>query len=420
MSNLEYWLWFSSLRALRAAVRRALLERFGGAKEIYFAEEAALRSVEGIREDEVQALLSRDLAPASAIAGRCAELDVQIVTMQDAIYPERLRNIPDPPSVLYVKGRLPAVDAEPVITIVGTRKDSPYGVRMARKIGYEVAAGGGIVCTGLAAGIDSCAAEGALMAGGTVIGVLGTAINEVYPKWNDRLFADVQAAGALVSEYPPDMKGSAKNFPARNRIMAGFAIAAVVVEAPLRSGALITAHLAADYGRDVFAVPGNVDADGSGGTNNLLREGASVAENGGDVLQGYEARFPGKIFRNGRRVMPEGLAFPEAARQTEREQKADKKAGEGFFKFRVKNNRRDDAPTPAPPPRPKLENQLAELSETQLKIVGVMTKPGMHVDDIVDLSRLPAANVLSELTMLQIKGFVTQESGKRFTLNVQL
>ena len=412
MSNLEYWLWFSSLRALRAAVRRTLLERFGGAKEIYFAEESALRSVEGIREDEVQALLSRDLAPASAIAGRCAELDVQIVTMQDAIYPERLRNIPDPPSVLYVKGRLPAVDAEPVITIVGTRDKSEYGVRMARKIGYEVAAGGGIVCTGLAAGIDSCAAEGALMAGGTVIGVLGTAINEVYPKWNDRLFADVQAAGALVSEYPPDVKGSAKNFPARNRIMAGLGIAAVVVEAPRRSGALITAHLAADYGRDVFAVPGSVDAHGSGGTNNLLREGASVAENGEDVLQGYEARFPGKIFRNGRRVMPEGLAFPEA------ERKEKQKPGEGFFKFRVKNKQENGKAVSAPPPRPKLENQLAELSETQLKIVGVMTKPGMHVDDIVDLSRLPAANVLSELTMLQIKGFVSQEPGKRFTLNL--
>ena len=115
--------------------------------------------------------------------------------------------------------------------------------------------------------------------------------------------------------------------------------------------------------------------------------------------------------------MPEGLAFPEA------EQKEKQKPGEGFFKFRVKNkqeHREKDKAAPAPPPRPKLEDQLAGLNETQLKIVGVMTKPGMHVDDIVDLSRLPAANVLSELTMLQIKGFVTQEPGKRFTLNVQL
>ena len=414
MSNLEYWIWFSSLRLLRARTRRALLERFGGAKEIYFAEKAELQSVEGVRGDELQLLLNRDLRPASETLRRCGELDVQLVTMQDAVYPERLRNIPDPPSVLYVRGRLPAVDAEPVIAVVGTRKCTPYGVKMASTIGYELCSGGAIVCTGLADGIDSRAAEGALMAGGTVIGVLGVAINEVYPKCNARLYDDVAAAGALVSEYPPDAKGSRSWFPERNRIMAGLSVGAVVVEAPARSGALITAHRALDYGRDVFAVPGNTDAPNSRGCNQLLREGAILAEHGRDVLREYAARFPDKLVLDGRTGIPAELALPEETAKAEAAKPPKEKKAAGFFKFRVRTRRPEEPKAGVP----VLAQQLKGLSEPKLKIVSAMTRPDMHVDDIVDLSRLPAAEVLSELTMLQIKGCVSQGPGKRFTLNI--
>lgn len=419
MSNLEYWLWFSALRGLTSRTRRALLERFGGAKEIFFAEPRDLKRVEGVTDEELGSLVRKDAAAAARIVRRCGELDVGIVTMQDAVYPERLRNIPDPPSVLYVKGRLPAVDAEPVVAVVGTRKCTPYGDKMARSIAYEIASRGGVVCTGLAGGIDSRAAEGALMAGGSVIGVLGTAINEVYPSYNRRLYDDVQATGALVSEYPPDAKGSRSWFPARNRIMAALSVAAVVVEAPLGSGALITANKANDYGRDVFAVPGNTDAPASRGCNRLLRDGATVAENGWDVLKEYEARFPGKIFQEGRGNIPEELHQPRENREAERKE-AEKlrpavKKGAGFFKLRVRTKKEREDPGPANP----LKEQLKDLNGNQLCIVGVMTKKHMHVDDIVDLSRLPAAVVLSELTMLQIRGFVTQEPGKRFTLNIK-
>lgn len=419
MSNLEYWIWFSARRALTVKARAALLERFGSPKEIFFAEKAALAGVPGVTEDALASLLDRGTDDAARIVRRCEEENVGIITLQDAAYPERLRNIPDPPSVLYVKGRLPAVDAEAVITVVGTRKCTPYGVKLARSIAYEITSRGGIVCTGLAGGIDSCAAEGALMAGGPVIGVLGTAINEVYPRWNTRLFADVQAVGALVSEYPPDAKGSRSFFPARNRIMAGLCVGTVVVEAPLGSGALITAHKANDYGRDVYAVPGNTDAPNSGGCIQLLREGASVAENGWDVLKEYESRFPGKITRSGRGDIPEELHPPEETAEAERKEAAlpEVRKGGGFFQFRVRNRKPEEAAEPAG--ESPLKAQLKDLSEPQLKIVGVMTKPGMHVDDIIDLSRLPAATVLSELTMLQIKGFVRQEAGKRYTLNVK-
>jgi len=413
MSSIVYWIWFAEKR-LGAKPRRALLERFGDPKGVFFAERNELKEL-GLQGEALEGLLDKSLREAERIVYRCGEEDISIVTMQDAVYPERLRNIPDPPCVLYIKGHLPTVDSEPVIAVVGTRKCSPYGAKIARDMGYEIAVKGGMVCTGLAAGVDSRAAEGALMGGGRVIGVLGTAINEVFPAYNGRLFDDVAATGALVSEYPPGFPGSKLAFPMRNRIIAGLSLGVCVPEAPVRSGALITANYALEYGRDVFACPANVDSPGGRGSNNLLRDGAIFAENGWDVLREYEKRFPDKISEKGRGSVPDEMHTPEqnSAETVKVEAKPVKEApGKGFFKLRVPV-RRKSAPGPE-----ALKEQLSGLTENQLKIVSVINKPSMHVDDIIDLSALPASTVLSELTMLQIKGFVTQESGKRFTLNI--
>lgn len=412
MSELENWIWLSRLRGLRTRTRSALLAQFSDAAEIRRAERKTLERIEEITPEEVEALLSRDDGKVARILRRCEEENVQILTIQDALYPERLRNIPDPPFVLYVRGRLPAVDAEPVIAVVGTRRNTPYGEKMARNIAYELAAKGAIVCTGLADGIDSLAAKGALTAGGKVIGVLGLAINKVYPSKNAILYQDVEASGALISEYPPDDEAGRHSFPQRNRIIAALSLGTVVVEAPLGSGACITAARALDYGRDVFAVPGNADAKNSQGCNGLLREGAILAENGWDVLKEYEARFPNQIRRDVSGVIPEEYALPEEPAAPPEKGELLKK----FFKFRVPGKKADARPEA---PAVALKSQLDGLTEDQLKLVSVMTRPAMHVDDIIDLSRLPAATVLSELTMLQIKGYVTGGQGKRFTLNIQ-
>lgn len=417
MSDLEYWIWFSALRGVSARTRRAALEEFGGAKELYLASERELKRIPGIRAEEIEKLSEHDEEAPARILRRCEELDIRVLTLQDAAYPARLRNIPDPPAVLYVRGRLPAVDAECCVAVVGTRSCTPYGEKMARAIAYGLAQAGAVTVTGLAGGIDSRAAEGALMGGGSVIGVLGVAINDVYPAYNGPLYEDVRAHGALVSEYPPDARGSSGWFPMRNRIMAGLSLAAVVVEAPARSGALITAHRALDYGRDVFAVPGATDAPKSQGSNNLLREGAVIAENAEDILRFYTGRFPKLVLRKGREGPPEERAVPEKTREAEQRKKDAEtlegkvKKGAGFWKMRVPNRKRRGK-------KPELGEQLEGLNADQLKIVGVMSRENMHVDDIVDLSRLPAATVLSELTVLQIKGFVSQKPGKRFTLNV--
>lgn len=410
MSNIVYWIWFAQLRGLRHGTRSALLERFGGPKELYFADKKDLPG--GLLPEEEEGLRDRDLTEAETIVRRCGEEDVDILTLQDAAYPERLRNIPDPPCVLYVKGHLPAVDAEPVIAMVGTRKSTPYGDKMARTLAHGIASGGGVVVTGLAEGIDSRCAEGALLANAPVIGVLGTAIDEVYPRFNGRLFDDVQAAGALISEYPPDAKVGKDGFPRRNRIIAGLAVGAVVIEAPLRSGALITAHRALDYGRDLFAVPANADSPNGRGGNRLIREGAVLVENTWDVLQEYAPRFPDRI-RKAEKADAKAVAETPALGEAEKADKKEK-TKKGFLKLRVSIPRRKEAAGEGT----KLESQLSSLTENQLKIISVIDRPSMHVDDIIDLSRLPASLVLSELTVLQIKGFVVQEQGKRFTLNI--
>ena len=402
MSELECWIWFSNLRRLRWRTRKALLRRYGGARELWFADPRELETLPGLLPEERRALLDRSDAEAKQIVRRCAEEHVRILTFQDAAFPERLRNIPDPPFVLYVKGELPAVDTEPVIAVVGTRHSTDYGNRTARRVAAEIAACGGTVVTGLAAGIDSRAAEGALDAGGRVLGVLGVAVNKVYPSSNTALYKRVEDHGALISEYPPDAQGTKEWFPQRNRIIAGLSLGVVVAEAPERSGALITAHRALDYGRDVYAVPSNADSVKGRGSNRLIMEGAALVTEGWDVLENYEAFYPERITKRDAELPdtkePEEPLEPEPT-------------GKGFFRFRSPIRKK-------PEDERLLEAQLELLTEQQLKIVGVMNSPSMHVDDIIDLSGLPTAAVLSELTMLQIKGFVSQEPGKRFTLNI--
>ena len=406
MSDLECWIWFSALHCLRVRTRKALLERFGSAKGVWFSDRNEIERLPGLLPEERKALLNRDDQSVAQIVRRCAEENVSILTYQDAAYPERLRNIPDPPYVLYVRGTLPAVDAEPLIAVVGTRRSSAYGERMTRRIARELALCGGIVVTGLASGIDSAAATGALDAGGTVIGVLGVAINHVYPSSNGPLYDRVAAQGALISEYPPDAEGAKEWFPRRNRIIAALSLGVVVPEAPLRSGALITANRALDYGRDVFAVPANADSPKGAGSNRLLREGAILVQSGREVMEEYAAFFPEKINL---------VEAPEEKPENAAEEQKSAPDGKAFFRFREPNRKREDA---TGNPSGVLAGQLGTLTENQLKLISVMDRPGMHVDDLIDLTHLPASVVLSELTILQIKGFVSQEQGKRFSLNI--
>ena len=394
---LKYWVWLAELPGLSNQPRLALLRHFGSPEDVFFADREELLLAEDVPKKQAQLALNRDLSIADRILADCQRLGQRILTLQDAEYPQRLRNIFDPPAVLYVKGRLPVVDEEAAVAVVGTRDCTPYGVSCAERLSRELAACGAVVVTGLAKGVDAAAARGALRAGGPVIGVTGNGLDVYYPWESRELYDDVAAAGALVSEYPPGSEPEGRHFPARNRIMSGLSVAALVVEAPERSGALITAQLALEQGRDVYAVPGPIDAPASVGCNRLIRDGAGLASEGWDILRDYEARFPDKLRRE--EDLPPWTPLP--ARQP-----------------------------PAPKPRPLPEEAPDEslrtvgaggLTDDQIALLQTLEPEApAQVDDLIQATGIPARRVSSALTMLEIDGMVRQHSGKRYTRTVTL
>ena len=265
MAALKFWTWLTTLPGLSSRSRLLLLEHFQSPEDIYYADTEELLLAEGMTRAQAELLGDKSLDRAERVLEECARKEQFILTMQDAAYPNRLRGIYDPPVLLYGRGALPLFDEEAAIAVVGTRSCTPYGVAVAEEFGYEMAKQGALVVSGMARGIDAAAQRGALRAGGLTAAVLGGGVDVVYPAENRRLYEDSAAVGVLLSEYPPGTEPRSGHFPVRNRIMSGLTLASVVVEAPPRSGALITAHLALDQGRDVFAVPGPITAEASRG-----------------------------------------------------------------------------------------------------------------------------------------------------------
>ena len=392
MSALKYWLWLTELPGLTNQTRLALLRHFPTPEDVDYADPEEVLLTEGITREQAKLLEDKDCSGADRILADCQRLDLDILTIQDAGYPNRLRNIYDPPCLLYVRGRLPAFDDEASIAVVGTRDCTPYGISSAEKLGYGLAAGGAVVVSGLARGVDSAALRGALRAGGTVTAVLGNGLDVIYPPENQYLYEDVAAAGALVSEYPPGTSPEAKHFPVRNRIMSGLCLGTLVVEAPARSGALITAGTALEQGRDVFAVPGPIDAPASVGCNRLIRDGAGLVSDAWDILGEYEPRFPDKLRREGARETPAVLGY-QARQKTE--------------------------PKPVPPSVSLSHNDYS-LTDDQICLLRALTEEPMLVDDLIELTDIPTRRVLSALTVLEIEHLVTQHSGKRYARAVNL
>ncbi|MDR3277391.1 MAG: DNA-processing protein DprA, partial [Oscillospiraceae bacterium] len=295
MSSLKYWIWLSALDGIGAVTAGRLLRRFDSPEQIFFARREEYDGIPEIRREEIELLCGKNLTAANRALAVCAENGYRGVTIRDAEYPERLRNIYGPPVVLYVRGTFPALDEEAAVAIVGTRSCTPYGITQAERTGYELARRGLLVVSGLARGIDSAAAKGALRAGGRVLGVLGCGLDVIYPAENGALYDDVASVGALLSEYPPGTPAVGAHFPIRNRILSGVSLGVAIIEAPKKSGALITASRALEQGRDVFALPGNVDSVMSAGANGLLRDGAIPLLTPDDIVSEYADLFPAKI-----------------------------------------------------------------------------------------------------------------------------
>ena len=393
MSALKFWLWLTELRGLKNQTRLALLRHFGTPEDVFYADPGEILLTEGITRAEAAILENHSLETADRILTDCQRLGLRILTIQDAEYPDRLKNIYDPPCLLYVKGRLPVFDETVTVAVVGTRDCTPYGIQCAEKLSYGLTNGGAIVVSGLAKGIDAAASRGALRAGGMTVGVLGNGIDVHYPAESRYLYEDVAAAGALISEYPPGTEPAKQHFPARNRIISGLSLATLVVEAPEKSGALITAGTANEQGRDVFAVPGPIDAPASVGCNRLIRDGAGLVSDAWDILEQYEARFPNKLLEIEAREQPRTLGYQ--ARQKEEPKVV--------------------------PPMLSLSQSDVTLTDDQVELLRILSdeEPAL-VDDLIDQSGIPTRRVLSALTVLEIENLVQQHSGKRYTRAVTL
>ena len=292
---------------------RLLLDQFGDAPSILKAPTGLLRRVPGLGDAAVQSLVRWEKeVDLSAEMARIQAFGCRIVTQADDEYPALLKQIYDPPVVLYVKG---PIAARPGIALVGTRQATPYGREVARRLARQLSAAGLTTVSGGARGVDTAAHHGALSVGGATVAVLGTGINQVFPPENSELFSRLASEGALVTQFPFNRPADRQSFPIRNRIVAGMTLGTIVVEANQTSGALITADFACEYGRQVFAVPGRIDSPRSRGCHDLLRKGAALCESVDDVLRELEFLLPSHQRHEAKRDLSEEREVENPATQ---------------------------------------------------------------------------------------------------------
>ncbi len=417
---LVHWIWLATRPDLSDRDKLTVLTHFGDPEDIFYADKDAFAGMEHLTEAGFEALQDKNLYQAASILRTCTDSGIRICTFHDALYPARLKNIVDPPLVLYYKGYLPELDSQPVIGIVGTRRASGYGIAVSRKMGGQIARCGGIVVSGIASGNDAAAMAGALSAGGIAIGILGNGADIVYPACNRSLFADTERYGCLISEFPPGTPPHKWNFPKRNRIISGMSNGVLIVEAPEKSGALITARQAADQGRDVFVVPGNVDVETCIGSNSLLREGAIAVRNGWDVVSEYLSLYPDKIRKNDRDNVPVQFTNPGDGQPVETEvalpKVAQKSRSPQKNKDSGKKTEKKPIDKPEAPPYSDIQALLKDLSEDEQAIVKLLANGECLVDEVIAQSGLPTGQVLSLLTILEIQNVVERRPGKRVAL----
>ena len=417
---LIHWIWLAHRPGLSDRLKVSLLQHFRDPETIFFADSGACDHIEGLSEEARESLQDKNLIPAEEILDSCHREKLHVLTFRDAAYPSALKNIPDPPMVLYYKGQLPEFDASPVIAVVGTRKASAYGLTSAKRLGYQIGKCGGIVVSGMAYGIDAMAMSGALTAGQTVVGVLGCGADVIYPQSNRALFRDVEQHGCILSEFPPGYQPAKWTFPKRNRIISGLCNGVLVVEAPEKSGALITAHLAAEQGRDVFVVPGNIDMPSFVGSNRLLRDGAIVASSGWDILSEYEGLYPDKIRKE---LSPaKQTAYPDEVESIgEETEKTMPKVAQKPRLPRKKDNLKKDLE------KKGIDNQPAtaysDVNESHPKLTGdeqqifdCLRTGERLVDDVIAETGMTTGRLLASLTMLELKGLIRRLPGKRISL----
>ncbi len=359
MRDVRCWVGFNRIYGVGPAKVRALIDHFGDLETAWHADQSDLREA-GLDRRSIENLVNaRQAIDLDQEVERVHKAGARVVTWDDGDYPPLLKSLPDAPPVLYVKGQLNAADREWTVAMVGTRRATAYGRQAAEMLAADLARNGITIVSGLARGIDAFAHEAALKAGGRTLGVLACGIDQVYPPEHARLAARVVEQGALLTEAPCGSPPEAGSFPARNRIISGLSLGTIVVEAPETSGALITADRALEQGREVFAVPGNIFARTSHGTNYLLKEGATLVTSAQDVLEALNLKLV--------------TAHSEAR-----------------------------AAIPEDP--------------TEAQLFALLSNDPTHIDYLVRESGLPVAQVSSTLALMELKGSVRQIAGMQYVV----
>jgi DNA processing protein len=289
MREKDYLVGLRHIPGMGAKTINLLMQRFGSAQYLWHVSEKELRQHSQLTDTFIENFFHhRNGLNLEEILASLANKGIKTVTILDNHYPINLRRIYDPPPVLFYQGEWSAVDAQ-ALGIVGSRKATVYGQKVAEKLGRELAQAGFVIISGMARGIDSHAHRGCLEVAGRTVGVLGSGLDVIYPRENYKLAEQIKANGVLLTEFIPGTAPLAGNFPARNRIIAGLSLGVIVVEAAIKSGALITADFALEAGRDVFAVPGPITSPNSKGTHHLIKQGAKLVDQVGDILEEYRA-----------------------------------------------------------------------------------------------------------------------------------
>lgn len=282
--NLKEWVWLANLKGIITRKKIELLQMFKSPRQVFEADEIALAQTGILSKDNITAIVSKQAKDsAESVMQELEAKHIDVVTLEDDSYPYLLKNICDPPVCLYVKGKL--LPEEPMVAVVGSRKASGYGLSSAKKISAELSGYNICVISGMARGIDTAAHQGALSMGGRTIAVFGCGLDIVYPPENKKLMERILEKGVVLSEYPPGVQPAPHHFPIRNRIVSGMSVGVLVVEASEKSGSLITAQLALEQGRDVYALPGNVISINSKGTNKLIQDGAKLVTSVQDIVE---------------------------------------------------------------------------------------------------------------------------------------
>lgn len=362
-SEIKYWLGLGQVKGIGKITYKALIDEFKEPGAVFEASEKRIEQIQGIVKKVASAIKSfNDWDWVEKETALIQKHGVRFLTMNDADYPDALRSMPDPPSYLYVQGTIGKEDNN-AVAIVGTRNPTQYGVTATENISRALAGAGITIVSGMARGIDSVAHMGAIAGNGRTIAVLGSGIDVIYPPENKKLYEDIVANGAVVTEFPVGTKPVATNFPQRNRIISGLVKGVLVIEASEKSGSLITAQLALDYGRDVFALPGNTTSLKSKGTNKLIKNGAKLVEDAGDILE----------------------------------------------EMAVSSGRGEQPFAPAS----SADKPQWSLSVEEGKIITLLDEP-CFIDTIIQKTGLPAAKISAILLDMELKGLVKQQAGKQF------